>query len=574
VNNQPTIEPPVRDISRPRRKFPWRFVDLALSLLVVAILVSQIVIWNAWESGWGDSLKNLITVSQGILFCVWLTCWWFAFGPARFTTRLMAGIPVLLVLGGWIACIRRIEPTGDMLPHIVYKWQALPEEELARHLSKIERPSGDQLAGREVPAVAPEDMPGYRGTHRDGVVVGPELASDWSTSPPRELFRQPCGGGYSAFAVVGPLLITMEQRRDDEVVVCYDSVSGKEQWAVAYPASFAEAMGGAGPRSRPTIVGDAVFTFGAFGDLHCLDLLTGTTRWHVNVLQQFGLPNTDWAMTSSPLPVQGNIIVNVGGLQGNGLAAYSQSTGELAWKTAGLPEPVKVAKFDTGAGAAAAKGKSIPGYSSPMIATVAGVEQILNFDGKGLHGNDPVDGRELWFFPFSNDAHVNVAQPIVLPGGDSSSRIFISASYNTGSVMLKVDRGESGEWSVGELWRNLNMKCKFTSPVYFDGYLYGLDEGIMVCLDPQTGERKWKGGRTGLRGRYQHGQILLVNDKIVVLSEQGELVLIEPTATGLQELSWFQALPPGKNWNPLTVAHGRAYVRNTSEMAAFDLTPR
>ena len=135
--------------------------------------------------------------------------------------------------------------------------------------------------------------------------------------------------------------------------------------------------------------------------------------------------------------------------------------------------------------------------------------------------------------------------------------------------MLRVEEGD-GNWQVTRLWPegervNLRLRCKFSSPVVHDGYIYGLDEGIMVCLDPDTGERMWKGGR------YGHGQLLLTNGQIFVLTEAGELVLVDPNPDELRELTRVEALPGGKTWNPPALVRGRALVRNHLEMACFQL---
>lgn len=556
-------------VARRRRSLPARVADGLLILILVAVVVSQIVIWNFWDSAWGDSLKNLITYSQRILVVVLLLGWWFLFGPTSLRKRLLVGIPIVLLLAGWVASIRRVEFTGDMVIKLHYRWEPTAEAALAAHRAAMKPAPDNAPAERQVPELQPEDMPAYRGIHRDGVVIGPPLNQDWQAHPPRELWRHPVGGGYSSISVVGPLAVTLEQRGPDEAVVCYDVETGRELWEHRYPSAFDEAMGGPGPRSTPTIDGDAVYSFGAWGDLFCLHLLTGQQRWHVNALQQFGIPNATWGMTSSPLLHEGQVIVNIGGIDGNGLVAYHAADGRLAWHTAGLPEPkTDLTEFATGRAAVTGMGKvnSVPGYASPVLVTLAGQLQILNLDGKALRGHDPQTGQELWSAAFENDPHVNVAQPIVFDDG----RIFLSASYDVGARMVQVSLAE-GTWSVRELWSNLNMRCKFTSPVLYGGDIYGLDEGLLVCLNPADGQRRWKGGKSGLRGRYGHGQLLLTGGQILALTEQGEAVLIIPSPDGLKEVTSMRVLPEGKNWNPPALVRGRLLVRSASEMACFDI---
>jgi len=554
---------------RPR----WRRISGRILLGVpVFFALSQILIWTVWKPKWADSEKNVVTIAQVILGTLCLLTWWFFCSPVAWRTRLAGGGVILGALLAWGLSIRSVELSGDMVPLIEYRWQPSAEQKFAAYHAQQQVIATGKPGIVEIPVIQPEEMPAYRGIHRDGIVIGSPVRTDWKSDPPVEIWRHPVGGGYASMAVVGSLLVTLEQRGKDEAVVCYDAVSGLEHWSFPYPADFFEAMGGAGPRSTPTISGDAVFAFGAFGDLHCLDLRTGEPRWHVNALQQFHVANTDWGMSSSPLIHEHRVIVNIGGPNGNGLIAYEIANGNVAWSTAGLSPPdATLTSFQTGAAALPKEvsGKSVPGYSSPQLSEIAGKTVVLNLDGTALRSHDPETGDMLWSVPFENQPHVNVAQPIVFPDG----RVLISASYDVGSKMLQVTF-EEGRWEVKELWANRNLRCKFTSPVLVDGYLYGLDEGILVCLDPEDGKRLWKGSQTGLKGRYGHGQLLATGPLILALTEPGEVVLIQADPSQLRELDTFRVLPVGKNWNPLTLCRGRLYVRNVSEMACFDVSDR
>jgi outer membrane protein assembly factor BamB len=201
------------------------------------------------------------------------------------------------------------------------------------------------------------------------------------------------------------------------------------------------------------------------------------------------------------------------------------------------------------------------------VETIDGVRQLLIFDGEGLRSHVPETGEQLWFHPFSNDAGVSVAQPVVWEDG----RIFLAMSYGIGCEMIRVARNESG-WQPPEvLWKNLNMKCKFTSPVLHEGFLYGLDEGVLVCLDPETGKRQWKGGKEGTRGRFYHGQILLTNGQILGFTERGELVLVDANPQAYRELAVLSVFNSRKVWNPLALSRGCVYLRSHEQMAAYDL---
>lgn len=547
------IVPPA---SQPRLFAKWpglrKSANILLLVLCAAAIAGQVFVWMIWDPAFGDSLKNLITYAMVILMGFLVTGWWFLFAPFSWRTVLLVGVPVVVLVFGLYMSIRRVDMSGDMRASIEFVWQPSREDRLAEHLKQTAGKLTSQLDA--VPEITAEDMPGYRGADRMGIVTGPPLSQNWDQSPPPELWRHPVGGGYAQFAVVGNQLITIEQRGENEAIVCYDAQSGLERWIHAYPAHFQEAAGGPGPRSTPTIDGDAVFVVGALGDIHCLGLLKGDVRWHVNVLEAYHMINTDWAMTSSPLVVGTKVIVNPGGPDGNGLVALHRETGAIIWAGDGISDVTGTPS------------RNRPGYACPTLVDLLGVQQILNFDGTALRGHDPETGEQLWSFPYENGAGVNAAQPILLGDG----KIFISASYDVGAALIEVSH-TNGQWSAQQLWQNINLRSKFSTAHLIGGYLYGLDEGIMVCVDPNTGERMWKGGREGLKGRYGHGQQLLTNDQLVLLTEAGDLVLINPSPERLIEVTHFKVLPEGKVWNPLALSRGRAYVRNAIEMAAFDL---
>lgn len=525
---------------------------------------------RAWDSPVGPSLPHMISQSMAIVSVLLLMLWVLAFSRWSWMGKLLGLLPFVLLIAGLWFSIRKFDPSGDVWLDPEWVWEPTQEERLAAHKAQTQNTASVPTAAT-LPPITDEDSPAYRGAHRDGVVIGPEIRTEWP-EPPRPLWQQPVGGGYASMAVVGDRLVTIEQRGDDEVIVCYEASTGHEIWLHTYPAKFWEAMGGPGPRSTPTIDGELVFAQGAEGDLVCLDLATGKVRWTRNLLKMFELPNTQWGITSSPLVVDNHVIANAGGRLGNGLVAFDIATGELVWKGGGLSlsaiespptsEPVSPATDDSGHEKIAESKQNRPGYSSPMLVTFQGTRQIVNFDGTAVRSYAPASGKVLWFHPYTNGPAVNVAQPILFDDG----RVFISASYGVGSAMLQVTH-EDGQWKVAELWKSLNLRCKFTSPMLVDGYIYGLDEGILVCIDPQTGDRLWK------RGRYYHGQLMLTNGVLIVLTEDGRCVFVKPSPKELTELGQFPALPSDhKTWNPPALVRGKLYVRNHHDMACYDLT--
>jgi outer membrane protein assembly factor BamB len=200
-------------------------------------------------------------------------------------------------------------------------------------------------------------------------------------------------------------------------------------------------------------------------------------------------------------------------------------------------------------------------YSSPMLVTLAGVRQILTFTATRLVGLSPENGRLLWEFPWKTGNDVNASQPLVA-GPD---RVFISSGYGANAAMLQLAAGAGGQLTVRELWRTNRMNNVFTSSVLYEGFIYGLDESILTCIDASTGELKWKGGR------YGYGQVMLATGHLIVLTEQGELALVRADPTAHQEITRFPAID-GKTWNHPAMSDGILLIRNIEEMAAFDLT--
>ena len=552
----------------PRRSFLvnfprwYRWGNYATVGFLIFLVLAVAVVWLSPYQPVGRSIPWMVTVSAAIVATAVSWLWLVCFSPFS-SGQVMgyAGALAIVVLG-LAGSVRRIDLTGDIFPVVEFRWNPSREERVRQHLAVTAAQAHD-LPAVEIPIIAaPEDAPAYRGAARDGVVIGPPLREDWTEHPPTALWEADIGEGYSAFACVGDRLVTLEQRGPQEALTCYDAKTGLQRWAYEWESRFDEGMGGPGPRSTPTIAGDRVYALGANGDLICCDLATGKLVWKINALKENQLQNSHWAMTSSPLIHDGLVIVNVGGPQGTAgplLAAYNKQTGNLVWKSTGVVAMADE-KAATSSDHQAVPGENGAGYSSPVLVKLAEVEQIVILDGFGLRGCDPANGQQLWFHPFKNDPLINVAQPLFF----EKDRIFLSASYLVGCEMLQISCADE-QWAVKSLWASKALRCKFTSPIAVDERIYGLDEGIMVCVDAQSGNRLWKGGRCG------HGQLLLTNGRLLVLTEAGDAVLLRPNPQKYDELARFPALSGAKNWNPPTLVRGRLYVRNHLRMAAFDL---
>ena len=391
------------------------------------------------------------------------------------------------------------------------------------------------------PAAASRYWTGFRGPNRDGCYDEMPIRTNWPAEGLKPLWKQPIGGGYASFAIADGRAFTIEQRRDQEAVTAYDLETGHELWSLRYPAFFNESMGGEGPRTTPTWDEGRLYALGATGEFHCLDATTGKVLWHKNILADNQAQNLTWAQSASPLIVEEKVIVCPGGPGGKSVVAYHKITGERIWNSLGDEAT----------------------YSSPMLVTLAGQRQLLVAVLDRVVGLKVEDGTLLWEFPWTVQMNNrNIAQPLML----GTNRFLLSAGYGTGCAAVEVARTDQG-FAARELWRNKNLKNKFTSSVFREGHVYGLDEDILTCLDAGTGERKWK------EGRYGYGQVLLAGGLLVILCGEGDLALVKAAPEQHVEFCRFPAIN-GKTWNQPAIGGGRLLVRNVVEMACFEIAER
>ena len=461
---------------------------------------------------------------------------------------------ILLACGGW-TLLRTEGLTGGGSAEFAWRWSETPEQQLlaraadepaalppaptaAKTTEEPHLPEADDEPTEIPPAseatATDADWPGFRGPDRNGVILGVRIETDWSQSPPVELWRRPIGPGWSSFAVRGDFLYTQEQRGEDEVVACYNATTGEPVWRHGDAVRFWESIGGAGPRATPTLSDDRVYTFGATGILNALDAADGTVVWSRNAASDTDAKVPDWGFSSSPLVVDDLVIVAVPGQ----LVAYELATGDPRW-------------FGPEGGA---------GYSSPHLLTIDGVTQILMMSGTGATSVAPADGKLLWEHPWPPSARI--VQPAMTADGD----VLMSAGESSGMRRVAVSHGPGG-WTIEERWTSFRLKPYFNDFVVHEGHAFGFDGRILACIDLEDGERKWKGGR------YGHGQLVLLPDQdlLLVLSEEGELALVGAAPDQFTELARFPAIA-GKTWNHPVLVGDVLLLRNGQEMAAFRLS--
>jgi outer membrane protein assembly factor BamB len=546
---------------------PWSERVGAIVLMAVALFATKRIVHpSIANAGMGMMLPILGTP----LLCLALVLW------AAATRRLSSGprrvllVATILLACGVFTILRTGGITGSGVSDLHWRWTKTPEQRLLAQASDepvaLPKPTGTPLAETtekpqpataqpepSKPAEAPTNAksiekppvpaaaetraswPGFRGPNRDSVIRGVQIKTDWSKSPPVELWRRPVGPGWSSFAVRGDLIYTQEQRGEDEVVSCYNLTTGKPVWRHRDAARFWESNGGAGPRATPTLSKGRVYTFGATGILNALAARDGSVIWSRNAAADTHTKIPGWGFASSPLVIGDLVVVATAGT----LAAYELDTGNPRW-------------FGPTCHA---------GYSSPQLSTIAGVPQILLLNGEGAISLAPSDGTLLWKHEWKGDG---IVQPFVLAGSD----VLIGSGSGLAEVGMRrvaVAHG-SGGWTVEQRWTTNGLKPYYNDFVVHKGHAYGFDGSILACINLADGKRKWKGGR------YGNGQLVLLGDQdlLLVLSEEGELVLVSATPEQFTEVARVPAIE-GKTWNHPVLAGDVLLVRNGEQMAAFRL---
>jgi outer membrane protein assembly factor BamB len=488
-------------------------------------------------------LPRSVLVGLFVLATLWV--WWLAWMFYRPRSLLVQAGILILLLGCAAAFPLTVRVKGMMGSNIInFAWRVdQTEEELARRLARESAVATGATADLAHPTE--RDYPQFLGPARSGIVSNARLARDWSQTPLKQLWRRPIGGGWSSFAVVGDYAITEEQRESQECVVCYRLTDGALVWIHSDPVYFGSSLGGPGPRATPTIAGGRVYAVGATGILNCLDGVTGKPVWSVNILDDNNAENISHGICGSPLVMDKEVIVSPTGTNGICLAAYDRYTGSRLWQG----------------------GQEQASYSSPMLAKLDGIPQILLHSSQGVAGYDPKTGRRLWGFPWTNSESVICSQPIPHAGG--TDRVLACIGYGKGSTAVQIHHSQKGDdaWECQPIWESRSMKAKFMSPVFYQGSVFGLDDGILACLDPTNGKQRWKGGR------YGHGQVVLAGDLLIVQAEDGTVALVEPDPKSHRELSRVEALS-GKTWNNPAIAGKYLLVRNDHEAACFELPLR
>jgi outer membrane protein assembly factor BamB len=539
----------------------WRWMSFAVLVLLLAGVLLFLRVTKAPEVP--DSVRNgfiMLTLEASIVL---FAAWFFIFGWSRWWIRLglvVAGFAVLI--GGLYYGFTNVWEirgvTGDWVPK--FAWKSTPKPDYALDDDpKAETPKVPPAATAEIP-----DFTRFLGSDGSNHVNGAGLDTDWEKHPPKELWRRPIGAGWSAFAVSVERAVTQEQRKEFEMVTCYNLRDGALLWSHRDKTRFGDFQGGDGPRATPTIVGDRVFTMGANGLLNCLTLDKGEVVWSKNVLDDNNEENKQtghvpvWGKSNSPLVYEMRelrpgdhsrlfVVVTLGEDQNNPklpvttLAAYDGASGQRIWTA----------------------GDDKCSYATPILANLLGTTQIISVNGTSVTGHDLATGKVLWVYPWPGQM-AKCSQPIVV----GEDKVFLSMGYFTGALLFHVEKkGEEWKAVTEPLWKNAGlMRTTFSNVVVHKGHVYGLDDGSLECIELETGVKKWR-ERDNL---YRTGQVLGVDDVLIVQAEDGKVYLVAADPQQHRILGELDALH-SKTWNNPVLVGKFLLLRNAEEAVCYEV---
>jgi outer membrane protein assembly factor BamB len=385
-----------------------------------------------------------------------------------------------------------------------------------------------------------EDWPPFLGPERNGVYRGPALAEMWGPQGPKVVWRKNVGQGFSGPVVAQGRVILFHRVGNEEVVEALDPRTGMTQWRYAYATTYRDDFGfDEGPRAVPVVANGVVYTFGAQGQLHAIDLAKGTRVWSVDTLQRYKVPKGFFGAAGSPLVEEGRVLANIGGPNA-GIVAFDAKSGQALW-TATNDEA---------------------SYSSAVGATIAGRRVAIFLTRAGIVGLDPASGKvqfqRAWRARMA--ASVNVATPLVI--GDL---IFISAEYGPGAGVFRLDGTMlSPLWTSDEALTN-----HYATSVYHDGHLYGFHGRqefgqSFRAIELRTGKVRWT------QDRFLAGTVTLAGDRLVILRERGELVIAPASPDAFRPLARAQILSGTVRAYP-ALSDGFLYARNDNTLICLDL---
>ena len=373
--------------------------------------------------------------------------------------------------------------------------------------------------------VSAEDWPRYRGANFNGVSSEKNWLGAWPGGQPKQLWKKNVGAGFASLAVAKGRVYTVGHIGKEDAVYCFDALTGAEVWKHAYAQELDPKYYEGGPSATPTVEDGKVYTFSKQGDVACLDATTGAAVWAKNLHQEYGVEFPDWGFAGSP-HIEGDLVILNAGTWG---LALKKATGEKAWTS----------------------GKAAAGYATPVPFINAGHRALAIFGATQIYAVEPLTGKLLWHSAWKTEYDVNSADPVV-----SGDLIYLSSGYGKGNAAIRFGGGKAEQ-----VWFNKEVRAHFSSPVVLGGYVYGVDgqggdkDSQLKCLDLKTGKVLWSSPKSST------GSLSAADGKLIWLTGNGELVVVEASPAGYKEIARAQ-VTGGKCWTAPVLADGKIYVRN------------
>lgn len=518
-------------------------------LLVLSVLV--IIAARATAEQFDFAVANIITLIAGFVFYMTALVLWLRLGKSRWQLKLAVVLAPIVLIAVGLTFFKPIGVDSELIPRFRYRWGKTVEPKAVAEKSAVDDRAGTEVNLSTMVQQGPDDYSGFMGADRRATLPNVQLVdpNTWTESTPELLWKRDIGAGWSAFSVVGEVAVTLEQQEENEVLQAYVLKTGSPLWKIEWKSKHSTSLGGLGPRSTPVIANGIVYAQGANGYLVAAKLDSGEKVWDKQLLEIAGVELADaekevaWGRSSSPLVIDGNVVVPLGGAgeKKSTLICFDAASGEEKWRS----------------------GDQQVSYASPTLMVLQGMPQIVSVNNDSVTAHRLESGELLWKadWPGASNGPANVSQPVAI----DSERVLLSKAYGSGAKMLKVKRDDKDNWQVEDVWQNSSvLKTKFTNVVVHDGFAYGLSDGILECVDLSNGERKWKSKR------YRHGQIMLVGHNLLVVAEDGSVAIGVANPSEFVEAFRFQAIE-GMTWNNPALAGNLLLVRNGEQAACYRL---
>lgn len=389
------------------------------------------------------------------------------------------------------------------------------------------------------------DWPQWLGPNRDNSTT--EKIAPWKNAP-KVVWHVPLAEGHSAPVVAGGRVFmhVLGKEPETEEVIAINAADGDMLWKRPYPRVKFSSLFGQGPRAAPAVDGDRLYTLGVTGILTCWEESTGKQLWQIDTLKQFNATNLMFGVSCSPLIEGKNVFVNVGG-KGASIVALDKMTGKTAWQA-----------LDDKAS-----------YSSPIAMGSGKSRQVVFLTGQGVASLNPENGSVFWQYPMRDRLFESSATPV------RSGDYLLASSITFGSAGLKLTQA-GDKPAVEEAWKNTTLTSYFATPVCVgpehaflvtgSNPLARVHEAALQCIETRTGKVLWSKPKVG---EYHATLLKTGDDKLLMLDDAGNLILLDPNPKEYRELARSKVC--GKTWVHPALANGRLFVRDEKELLCLQL---